>query len=391
VALVARDGGDRTASLQNVPSDGHERPVADGLFVYSDLAAGSATGLAIRPAAPALLIGATIALGATPIDAGGVPAAAAPAPLQISVDPPSLALARADGTVTARSPGTGIVHVRRGALAGAIPLRVVSSLAALRVDPPAVELERGGSVAFRAAGADASGAPVRVDGLVAWTATGGTIAQDGTFRAAAAGDGAVVARAGGLTARAMALVGRSERAVPAFAGTRWTFSTYPAGGTGSATVVNVAGSPPELDLMFSFAGGFRGAYANAQLALAGKPLAIAVDVRGDGSGAGVRAAFTNADGDRIAVTLARRVDWNGWRTCTAVLPSDAAPPVTLRSLYAVASLSQGAAATSGTLAFRALRVTFAGRGSPEQAQGGARPRVESVAPTARRTRGEEDS
>ncbi len=38
--IVVRRLGDRAATLQNVPSDGMERPIADGLFLYSDAAQG---------------------------------------------------------------------------------------------------------------------------------------------------------------------------------------------------------------------------------------------------------------------------------------------------------------------------------------------------------------
>ncbi|MGH7715588.1 MAG: phosphodiester glycosidase family protein, partial [Vulcanimicrobiaceae bacterium] len=47
--LVARRLGETTTSLLNVPSDGGERPVADGLFVYSDASQGQAARIALRP------------------------------------------------------------------------------------------------------------------------------------------------------------------------------------------------------------------------------------------------------------------------------------------------------------------------------------------------------
>jgi hypothetical protein len=156
-------------------------------------------------------------------------------------------------------------------------------------------------------------------------------------------------------------VGRSEIAVPAFGFNRaWSFATVPAGGRGSVGVPQSSGAAPSLELAFDFTGVERAAYASAAIPLAGKPLAMSVDVRADGSGVGVRAAFTNADGDRIAVTLARRADWDGWRRCTVQLPSSAVPPLVLRSLYAVASLGGRPVKTTGRIAFRDLRFEVAG-------------------------------
>jgi phosphodiester glycosidase len=393
VSLVARPPGVRDAALQNVPSDGHERPVADGLLVYSTAPPGPATRLAL-PAAPLMLAGASLAVSAVATDAAGRPASAPAGPLLITVDPPALAAIRADGTIVARAAGSGVLRVRRGGLAGETALRVVASLGALRIAPQGAAVEPGGGAAFAVVGSDASGAPVDVDGLVAWSARGGAMSQTGAFRAAgspAAADAEVAARVSGLTARAAVSVGRSERALPLFAApARWTFTTYPAGGTGSAILVaGSAGIPPELDLAYTFGGSVRGAYANLRAPLPGKPLSFTVDVRGDDSGAGLRAAFTNADGDRIAVTIARRIDWSGWRTCKATLPLDAVPPLVLRSLYVVASLGGAPAATTGTVAFRNLRVTFAGDGTAFVRRAVAARATK--APPVPPQRGEEDS
>src|SRR5471030_1548561 len=71
--LVARVLGEQAASVQNEPSDGVERPVADGLFVYSDAPAGPPAQLVIRPAHVIALAGATIPLRASIVDAAGHP------------------------------------------------------------------------------------------------------------------------------------------------------------------------------------------------------------------------------------------------------------------------------------------------------------------------------
>ncbi|MBV9101967.1 MAG: hypothetical protein JO060_00160 [Candidatus Eremiobacteraeota bacterium] len=274
--------------------------------------------------------------------------------------PAALARLEPGGRLVAIAPGSGLLRVRSGALVEDVPLRVVAGLAALRVEPPDPNPAPSATVDFKSVGLERSNAPVLIDGAVRWSTTTGSIASDGRYHAASR-DAIVSARAGGRVAQADVRVGRSELVLMNFAaGRRWTFSTYPAGGRGTVTTSAERGESV-LELSYDFSGDVRGAYANTALFLQGAPLAMSIEVRGDGAGVGVRAAFTNADGDRIAVTLARRADWQGYRRCEVSLPATAAPPLTLRALYVVPSLGTGRPArASGAVAFRDLRFEVAG-------------------------------
>jgi hypothetical protein len=68
----------------------------------------------------------------------------------------------------------------------------------------------------------------------------------------------------------------------------------------------------------------------------------------------------NRFGERRALTVAQRVDWNGWRRVEVALPADVNPPVVLLSLYAVPTLGGAKARNAGTLLFRNAVVTVAG-------------------------------
>jgi hypothetical protein len=74
----------------------------------------------------------------------------------------------------------------------------------------------------------------------------------------------------------------------------------------------------------------------------------------------LRAAFVNRFGERRALTLAKTIDWNGWRRLEIVLPPDLNPPVKLVSLYAVGSLGGAPVRAVGSLGFRNAAVTLAG-------------------------------
>jgi hypothetical protein len=115
-----------------------------------------------------------------------------------------------------------------------------------------------------------------------------------------------------------------------------------------------------MTLHYDFTSGERAAYANADTVLPGEPQSFTVDVLGDRSGVGIRAAFVNVLGERRALTLVRAVDWIGWRSLTVVLPDDLNPPVHLVSLYAVDSLANAPAHAAGSLVFRNASVVVAG-------------------------------
>jgi hypothetical protein len=261
----------------------------------------------------------------------------------------------------ARSAGLGTLHVRSAGLEADVPVIVDAAPARLRIVPAAPNPEPGSSVAFRALGADRAGAPLAVDGALDWSASAGSVSQDGRFTAGAS-DATVTARSGTLMASVVVRVGRSTAEVDAFGtGRTWTFRTLPAGGPGSAeSEPAAAGAAADLRLSYDFTQAVRAAYATTRMPLPGQPLGLALDVEGDGSGVALRASIETADGDGLAVTLARRVDWTGWRRCHAVLPPTAVAPLALRSLYALPALGGPVSRRAGSLGLRNLAVVVAG-------------------------------
>jgi phosphodiester glycosidase len=88
--MVARLPGQAHVSVLNTPSDGAERPVANGLFLYStESAPAAATRAVVNNGKPmAVLAGTTEQVSAYATDAEGNPAAT---PVQVAVEPPDLA------------------------------------------------------------------------------------------------------------------------------------------------------------------------------------------------------------------------------------------------------------------------------------------------------------
>ncbi len=152
--IVVRRLGDSLADVVNSPSDAKERPVSDGLFVYSSAPVGPPVRLVARPGIVRAIVGAQVALRVAAVDAADHVAAGAAA-VQASVLPSSLGFYR-DGTFVALHPGAGHLALRGDGLTGDVPLEIdaMPARSAILPDRPNVDLkfvDRSGSARLRCA------------------------------------------------------------------------------------------------------------------------------------------------------------------------------------------------------------------------------------------------
>jgi hypothetical protein len=342
--LVARVLGEENASVVGSPSDGEERRIADGFFVYSDAQMGPPSQLVVRPSAIVALPHAVVAVRLALVDAAGHALGVAH-------------LATGDVVRVGASPGP--IEVRAANLHASVPVDVVTKLTRLDVAPDVRFAAPGGPVRFTARGFDERGRSVELGDAVRYSADRGTFRSPGHYQAAQR-DARIVATAPGVRTEFVMHVGEHVQSLTLFDTAHapaWNFAAVPASARGSLAIT---GTPPQLQLAYDFSGGERAAAANASIPLPGEPLAFSVDVSGDASGVGLRAAFVNRFGERRALTLARTIDWSGWQSRTLPLPDDLNPPIRLVSLYVVDSLGNARARSSGTIALRNPSVTIAG-------------------------------
>ena len=318
--LVTRELGDAGASVVNDPSDGRERPVADALLAYSTAPAGLNPHLVVRPATFTAYRGAQVTLrGAIVDDADNRLRAAEVAPLE--TDP-------------ALGSHVATVRERGGTLTAAVPYRTVDRVAALSILPDRPNPAPGVQLPLSVTGVDERGAPVVLGAApVHWTLGARSTSGPRAVYDTQGGDVAVTATLGGATATTLVRVGNHTLAVPALG---------------------------ETPLAYDFTGTARAAYANATIALPDEPVRLSIDVYGDGNGVPLRASFVNRYGEKVALTLAKSVDWLGWRRVAIALPPDLNPPVRLTSIYVVRSLGGQPVRAAGALRFRALAVVVPG-------------------------------
>jgi exopolysaccharide biosynthesis protein/uncharacterized protein YjdB len=214
--LAARAPGTGALRVMNTPSDGGERPVANGIFVYStEKAPAPATAVVVNAGKPVTTVpGASIPVPVYATDARQNPAGGA---VSVQVQPKSLA-SWSNGQLTVHGTGDGQIIARNGKATSSQPLHVVSKLASLAVSPDAPDLPNGHTQQLALQGTAggfhlASGATAQVPAEAAhWSVSDpslGSVDAHGLFTAADGGGGlvTVTATVAGASATASVAVG----------------------------------------------------------------------------------------------------------------------------------------------------------------------------------------
>jgi uncharacterized protein YjdB len=261
--MVARLPGQPQVSVLNNPADGDERPVANGLFIYSSE---QAPGPAVKAVANdgktmAVLAGTTEPVTAYATDAEGNPAST---PVQVFVEPRSLASVSgspsSDGTSTqmelaaGTKGGSGWLVVRAGKASSRVPLTVTTRPASLSLSPSEPDLANGATQQFTVTGTARGGGPLTIDNQdVTWSVSPsslGTIGSSGLFTAAATPAGGlatITATAGGVSATTSVAVGQDSVVVDPMTDVgNWTVSTLQSTNSAAKPTATLSESTTEI-------------------------------------------------------------------------------------------------------------------------------------------------
>lgn len=348
--IVARRLGDREADVLNSPSDGRERPVADGLFVYSTARAGPPARLVARPSVVRALAGAQVPLRVAAVDAAYNPVETG-GNVQTGIAPAWLGAIR-NGNFIALHPGRGRLVLRDRGLAGSVPVEIDATAARTRIAPTRPNVDPNGTIMLTAQAYDSNGYALALSPTLRWSANTGSIDARGVYRAASH-DARVSVRIGNAVVATRVTVGSHDVALP-FA-PRARFATHPQGGQGSLFANAGCGSCVQLD--FAFSSSERAAYATADIPLPSDTIGLAFDLRDDGSSGRVRVAVRNAINEDFFLDAAQLGE-PGWRSVVVKFPPDI-DAVRLVSIYVLAT--KGMELSNGTIVLRNVRAVVAGR------------------------------
>lgn len=355
-AIVARKLGERDAKLRSSPSDGTERVVGDGLFVYSDAPYGAPARLAVYPEIIRAFPGASVPLSVATTDAAGHPVAAPAGALRAHVFPAALGSIGDQSRFTAgNAAGSGHVHVAHGALEADVPVEIVQNAARIEITPRLANLRAGSTQRFQAQAFDRAGFPIVLPEHLHWSASNGRITDGGVFTAA--NDNATVeVKIANSSGREDVTVGEHEESLQL--GTQWHLVTVPAGGPGDVTFG--VPCPVCITLAYDFTGAERDATMSGNRMMPAGAIGLRMDVNGDGNNELLRISLLNAINERVYLTVGR-VSWRNWQTKEVRFPPSLAGPAQLHSIYVLNGMGAERVHVSGAVAVRNVRVILAGK------------------------------
>ncbi|HZV76409.1 MAG TPA: phosphodiester glycosidase family protein [Candidatus Babeliales bacterium] len=348
--LVVRRLGDSAAGVVNSPSDGKERPVADGIFVYSTAPAGPAVRLVARPGTVRAVDGAEVPIRVAAVDAAYHVAETGDV-VRAEVSPARLGFVRND-TFVALRPGTGRLELRAGSLRGSVPIEIDATPARSRITPARPNVDLNADIALTARAYDAHGYPLALPSLLRWSSTAGSIDSAGRFHAGTH-DADVSVRIGETVATARVTVGSHDVALP-FA-ERARFVTARRGGEGS--LARDVGCGSCIRLTYAFGNGERAAYAFGDVALPPDTIGLEFDLLDDGSAARVRVSVRN-EIDEDVLLDATQLGEPGWRNVTVHFPPDT-QAARLMAIYVLPP--KGIELSQGSIVLRNVRAVVAGQ------------------------------
>jgi len=347
--MDARLPGSTGLSVLNTPSDGSERPVANGLFVYSTAtSAGPATKVTVNGGQTVeTLPGATIPVAAYATDANANPAAGT---VTATVVPSSLGT-WSDGQFTASRAGTGELIARDGKAWSMQRIDVVTKLDSLTVSPAQPDLNNGQAQQLTLSGTASNGSAVQIPAQAAtWSvasASLGAVSASGLFTAAASGGGltSVTATVGGKSASASVAVGSVGTVIDDMSDVgNWSMSTT---NGATATMTEAPGVVPAGDtasgsMQFSY--NFPAGSGVKQVVFwpnqgdeitansAGQdPTGIGMWIKGAGTGPELAESYLDVDG-KATTLYPTTITWQGWQFVICQLPAGMNFPLSINFL-----------------------------------------------------------
>lgn len=355
--LFARKVGSTDLALENSPSDGSERPVANGLAITAPAGSGQLTGFWVTTKADPenaptvdpqpgshpdrVFPGLTRRLSAAGYDETYGPAAGTPGWLAA---PGTVGSVDRAGVFHARHSGTVTVTAHRGAARGKVKLHVLGSLTRIGADTGRVGLADGSATGdFGVVGYDVSGytAPIEpADASLDYDHSLLSIGTDadGNFTVKAkkdSGSTLVTVHVGRFSTQVPVTVGLTDEPVANFDdAAQWSFSAARATGSLSAAADGHTGTALSMSYDFTQSTGTRAAYAKppAPITVPGQPQAFGMWLYGNGHGEWPTLDFIDAQGTH-QLLRGDYLTWTGWKYVEIPVPAGVAYPLTLSRFY----------------------------------------------------------
>ena len=348
--LTARTPGEQQAEVKNNPSDGEERPVSNGIGIFTEGGNGLLSGLNVSPAmedenAYRVFPGLTRNFNANGFDDAYDPVNTGQ--VQWEAYPGEFGSFNNDGVFLGYTPGLALAKAKAGDFEAESRIQVLDELHRIEASKSRISLVLGETDSFSIIGYDENGyrAPIEIpDVELEYDESVIHIEENmhGSLTVIPKQDESstmISITVLNETIHLPVTIGFTGEVVSGFeddAG--WTFTVYPSVVGGSMEVVEGReGNGIQLNYDFSTTTATRAAYLQAapDLELPANAQKIGLWVYGDGNGAWLRAVLRDVSNTQYVLTLADEVDWTGWKYVEADIPDGIQSQLHLWRIYPV--------------------------------------------------------
>ena len=341
--MVSRRLGTFSPRLINIPSDGSERRIINGLAVVSKATSvGNLYGIVAEADYPSTFKGLARQINVRAFDQNYNP-------LTVNSTELSFNLIAGKGTFTGNTftpetSGDIVIGVTYQGATTEVKLKVYEELAGINITPNQMQLGFGKSTRLNVVGVDPNGyrVPIANSSLI-WTDTRGLgTFKDGVYTAGTVGGNTVLeASYGNIMAYAAVAVGLGQATIDDFESFRASYLGFPAEVTGKVTheAAGQTGKGVGLEFDFTTTDASRAAYIvydNGGVTLAEKQDKLGLSVFAtEASTAWIRGRIKDANGGTHVIDFSKGVNWTGWKYLEAAVPANLAYPIAIDRIYAV--------------------------------------------------------
>lgn len=360
--MVVQENGAADVSVVNVPSEGSQRAVANGIGISANGPAGVAAAISaeVKDSDDNIMFDGFGSAIRTVVYDGQLKVMNV-AESQISYSS-SLKGSWSGNVFTPQETGTGTITVSYGDVSKTIDITVMKGIAALRAEAGSYALVSGQKTALTATALNPQGYSLGISqDQVTWTADGSGVGhiENGSFVADREGVCTVTASGYGVTGQLKITVGKKYVAINSFEGSREIVNHYypedgsvTGGGTIDSTVSYDGNSSLRIDYKFQddtvttqcvYAG-----LENSEVRFPSGVSEFEIWYKGDGSGNALKAVMYYGNDQTADVTIAASMDSTSWQKAVVQVPAGAVSGIRLNKIY-VASYGTDGKAVSGTV------------------------------------------
>ena len=340
--MVVRNEGDMNLTLQNKPSGGSQRNVANGIGVFSTSPQGELAKIIIEPSRERTFVGESVPLILKGVDENGNS-------VVLSSKDVSIQVAGVTGNFnglnfTPESEGDALIMVTAGDVTGTAEIKVTKP-AGLIIEPATLQMDEQTTKQVQVYGVDQEGYKVPITPeKIKWTSESGQVTAVGnSITSGKRSVDRLNASYAGVTGKLNVVVGETTVALESFEETtgKWAASSKAVEGKVEASKEIKYHGNQAIKMTYTF-----NKDANKQVAYTvfEKPVVIPEDARSlnmwiyaNGQGDILKVQVEDANGQVHYLKLADSLSHKGWKYMSVNLPEDMKLPAKMTKLYAYTS------------------------------------------------------